>query len=115
MKSPDFSAVLAKAHAAASAASAAHVAAHGEAMFNCGFAWVLIDGMSPLARYCRKQAKNSNDCNLGDKGHPRGWQFWGPGNYFGQDMSAKQAGANAFQKVLAEELEMVASVGSRLD
>ena len=88
--------------------------------FNCGFAWVTIDGMSGLARWCRteKNKLGGNDYSrtghLGSKGYPRGWQFWNPGDFAGQDVSIKEKGAIAFRDVLAKH-GIVGTVGSRLD
>lgn len=128
---PDFGAIIQEAHDAASAASRRYVAENGEHPFNCGFAWVTVDGVSPLARFCRKQIKEREalrdkgqigpravteaQTHFGCKGYPSGHQFWGPGDYMGQDMSAKRAGAEAFARVLADKLGYNATVGSRLD
>lgn len=84
----------------------------------CGFAWVTIDGVSPLARFCRKQIKDAGgerhaDRKYGSKGYPIGWQFWGPG-YNGQNVDIKEDAAKAFRDVLAK-YGYNATVGSRLD
>lgn len=82
----------------------------------CGFAWVTIEGRSPLARHCRLKAANDMPGRrfYGSKGFPRGWQFWKPGGYPGQSIDAIEAGARAFRDVLAE-YGIRADVGSRLD
>ena len=131
----DFDKILDEAHAAATAAILAHFAAgKREAPFNCGFAWVTIDGVSPLARYCRKmlnsevgqsrQFQREYEIRYGSKGHPTGWQWWGPGNWpsakdmgfpvYTQDMDFKAAACRAFQDVLAN-YGYSATVGTRLD
>lgn len=104
------------------AIAAAQVAVAGKTdtqAFNCGFAWVTIDGKSPLANHCRKKIKQVGgdrraDRKYGSKGYPSGWQFWDPANYYGQDMDVKVLGARAFQQVLAD-YNIVGTVGSRLD
>lgn len=77
----------------------------------CGFAWVKVSGNDPLARFCRKQGGNRK---YGAKGYPIGWEFWGPGEYNGQSVDVKTAGAHAFRDVLAS-YGISADVGSRLD
>ena len=124
--------ILTDAYAAATAGILAHFkAGKQEHPFNCGFAWVQIDGTDALARYCRKQIKvnggpqKRENRKYGDKGYPSGWQFWAPGEWpsaeeagvptiYGQDMDFKRAGAEAFQKELAKH-GIVATVGTRLD
>ena len=82
MTAPDFKAILIEAHGAAVAA-----AAHLPDVGACGFAWVTVDGNEPIARWCRKQPKGSawgtGRGFYGDKGYPKGWQWWSPG-YGGQ-------------------------------
>lgn len=129
----DFEAILDQAHMAASAAiQAKYDAGEREQPFNCGFAWVTIDGREPLARYCRKiecgpltphaQASGlTNNSRYGSRGEP-GWRWWKPGKWpripgvpsYQQDMDFHVAAATAFQKVLADH-GIRANVGSRLD
>lgn len=119
MTDQEFEALLAKAHAAATQAIQAKGPENPNA-FDCGFAWVTINGQSPLAAYCRKKLKamGSNRTRehllYGDKGHPTGWAFWGPGEFRGQAVGHKEAGARAFRDVLAEA-GYSATVSSRLD
>lgn len=81
----------------------------------CGFAWVIIHGNEPFARYCRKLAKEQpKERRYGSKGYPSGWQFWNPGNYRGQSVDAIEAGARAFRDVLGT-YGIRADTGSRLD
>jgi hypothetical protein len=82
--------------------------------FDCGFAWVTIPGNEPFARYCRKRAQATSLKRYGAKHWERGWMWWGPGEFNGQAIGHKQAGANAFCKVLQEH-GILASVGSRYD
>lgn len=107
--------VLAEAHAAA-----AEAVADARDEWACGFAWVLLDGNEPLARFCRAQAKAqpSDDYTarryFGGKGYPKGWQFWQPGNFWGQSVAAHEKGSVAFRDVLAT-YGIRAEVCSRLD
>lgn len=116
--------VLEAAHLAASLAVQAEVAARPEDLnaLDCGFAWVVVDGTSPLARFCRARLKQETDRTararasrtLGDKGYPTGWQFWKPGDFPGQSVRVHRVGAEAFAAKLAE-FGISATVGSRLD
>lgn len=115
----DYEAILTEAHNAAVAAVSVASITYDEMRGACGFAWVTIDGTEALARHCRKQVKaytpeNPNRGYYGDKGYPTGWQFWNPGNYGGQRIDTKEAGAKAFMMVLAK-YGIRANVGSRLD
>ena len=84
---------------------------------DCGFAWVVIGGNEPIARYCRRKV-NERAGNFsgryGSKGYPKGWQWWGPGAGHVQAIGHKVAGAQAFQAVLGR-YNIRADVGSRLD
>ena len=107
---PDMEALLSACYQKADAAIAARfVEGKREQPYNCGFAWVKIDGTLPLARYCRAVRKEldieranlaarataaqdyaevsriNREYNIkmnryGDKGEP-GWQFWKPGSW----------------------------------
>jgi hypothetical protein len=113
----DYGKILDEAFAAADAAIAKRFdEGHREQPFNCGFAWVTIPGTHPLARYCRKIIRTelgmynaSRDVirRYGDRGYPKGHQWWKPGSWpanapdrYQQDMSFHYAGAHAFAKVL---------------
>lgn len=63
--------------------------------------------MDPKASYAEKS-------RYGDKGYPRGWQFWKPGNHNGQSVRIFEAGARGFRDELAK-YGIRADVGSRLD
>lgn len=134
----DFEQILKDAHTAATKAILEKFRkGDREQPFNCGFAWVKVDGNDPLARFCRQRIKNTHTQLggrtreehrlFGDKGEP-GWQWWKPGNWpsaavlglndvpkvYEQDMDFHIEGAKAFVKVLAEH-GIRATVGSRLD
>ena len=110
--STDYKAILDEAHAAARRA-AYDLPDRGL----CGFAWVTVEGNSPIARWCRKQAQGdtweTGRGYFGDKGWPKGWQWWSPG-YSGQSIAAKEVAARAFRDILAT-YGIRATVGSRLD
>lgn len=119
----DFEAILTEAHRDAAAYIAAEVATkpENERDFYCGFAWVTIDGNEPLARWCRAKLKAlpSNavyfdKAKFGDRGYPKGWQFWKPGNFNGQSVRIHEVGARGFRDALAR-YGIRAVVGSRLD
>jgi hypothetical protein len=120
----DYEAILNEAHAAAAEAIKTVSIYMDENKGACGFAWVMIGGNDPLARYCRKMIKfNSTepeavrrnlDRPYGSKGYPTGWQFWNPGNHNGQRVDIKEAGAKAFAMSLAKH-GIRADWSSRLD
>jgi hypothetical protein len=112
----DYGAIFTEAKAAAVAAVAEmqKTYAEGYGGLDCGFAWVTIPGTEPLARYCRKMAAETGGRQYGSKGYPTGWQFWNPGEYGGQSIGFKEAGAKAFQMALAK-YGISGTVGSRLD
>lgn len=115
----DFADILAEAHEAAETAIA-KLGPENPYALDCGFAWVTIDGNHPLARWARQQLKASDNSTYqtrfyyGDKGYPKGWQWWKPGNFNGQAIGHHRAGANAFSEVLAR-YNIVGTVGSRYD
>lgn len=118
--------VLVEAHNAAKEAVIAEVAREPENphAFDCGFAWVTIPGVHPLATYCRAMLKSEVGQSAqfrheyarkyGDKGYPRGWQWWRPGEFRGQSVRVWQVGAAAFAACLATH-GVRADVESRLD
>lgn len=116
----DFETILTEAHDAARKAVAAEVAARPEreADFDCGFAWVIVEGNSALARHCRAKLKDANNHatrdRYGDKGYPKGWQWWKPGNFNGQSVRIHRKGAEAFIEALGRH-GIRADAGSRLD
>ncbi len=122
MTNPNYTEILVSAHLAAYEAT--KDMKENPHAFDCGFAWVNIDGTHPLARFCRTERKDKLDLQaihglrptqfFGDKGYPRGWQWWCPGNKSAQSIHIHRAGAAAFAKVLGEH-NIVATVSSRLD
>lgn len=64
--------------------------------FPCGFAWVHMDGRSPVVRVLKKKFPKK----AGHPGHPKGWDIWNPSDHPTQCMDAKMAGARAFADVL---------------
>lgn len=117
LKAEYYTRILTQAHAAASAAMANSIED-----WACGFAWVTVSGNDPIARACRAELKRLNERPegiskrrmFGAPGYPKGWQWWGPGDYHGQSINVKEAGARAFRDKLAE-YGIVATTGSRLD
>jgi len=109
----DYEKILLEAKAAAIAAVKAKGPANPFAL-DCGFAWVKLDGNHPLSRYARKQANGQHSRLYGSKGYPTGWQWWDPGEFPGQAIGHKEAGAKAFRDVLAK-YGISADVGSRYD
>lgn len=116
---PDYAAILDEAHAAAREAVAAEGPENTLAL-NCGFAWVTISGNEPLARWCRAaRRKLGNDTyatrgTYGELHWHKGWMWWNPGDFHGQQVTHKEAGARAFRDALAK-YGIVATIGSRLD
>lgn len=111
----DFATILAAAY---DAAKAAVVGAEDKG--TCGFAWVVIPGTSPLARYCRAKIKalggerKPGAGQYGSKNYPSGWQFWSPAGWQGQTIWVHEAGATAFAGVLAAN-GIDAQMHSRVD
>jgi hypothetical protein len=76
--------------------------------FNCGFGWVTIHpARGPFVTYCKRNG-------IGDNGWHGGWWIENPGQFMGQQIDHKVAGAKAFAAVLAK-YGIEAHVGSRLD
>lgn len=128
---PDFAAILKEAHEAAARAQDGMV--ENPNAFDCGFAWVVIDGSDDLARACRKAIKakvkehtamgiphpeRTAETDMrpfwGSKGYPTGWQFWMPGCAPVQAVGIHEAGAKAFALVLGKH-GIRAEWRSRLD
>lgn len=108
-----YHAILAQAHAAAQKAVADKGPENMKAL-DCGMAWVIVKPMShPFIQWCkRSQADNGGDRSLsvtrlyGDKhmGRGGGWRWYKPGWFDGQAIGHHEAGAQAFAKVLCENL-----------
>lgn len=81
-----FAQILAEAHRDAAAAVSVASIHFDEMAGACGFAWVMVSGNEPFARYCRKELKKlpidgtrtRDRMAYGDKGYPSGWQFLEP-------------------------------------
>ena len=81
---------------------------YGEGPMNCGFAWVDINpATGPMVQYLKS-------IGVGRKGYPKGYTIWDPSNSRTQDMSIKEAGAQAFAQVM-REYGVNCYAGSRLD
>ena len=93
--SKSIEAVVEEAFRAAKEAETAFILAHGEPMY-CGFAWVNIKpGTSKIAKYLKEK-------HSARKSYYGGIDVWNPGNSRTQSMDIKEAGAQAFAKVLTE-------------
>jgi len=117
----DYAAIFVEAKAAAQAACQAIVAAHKgpgpvDHVGACGFAWArLPKAQGPFVAYLKKAAKNAvNPRPFGERAWDVGWEFWNPGDYVGQRVDIKEAGAAAFVAVLKRH-GINAYAGSRLD
>lgn len=69
---------------------------------SCGYAWVSIrPARGPFIAWLkRKNAYRRDDPYGSPFGYRPGWQVWNPGNYRGQCLCAKEAGARAFAEAL---------------
>lgn len=131
----DFERILVNAHAAARSAVVDCEQANPESNSDpCGFAWVVIDGTSSLARWCRAEIKRRTKAHArpehitsdtvrilreaqafcGNKNDPTGWKWWKPGNFNGQAIRIHEVGSRAFRHELAKH-GISATVHSRLD
>jgi hypothetical protein len=121
MPAIDYRAIIEAASAAASAASAKYITDHGASPVNCGFAWVEVRPCrGPFITAMKKLSAEANGKRHslfgGRSDYHKCWMFWGPGDYNGQDMSAKHAGAQAFANVLVDKLNLSGvTVSTRLD
>ncbi len=109
----DYAEILKKAHDAATTASNDYKDEFGELPFNCGFAWVNVTARSAFVKWCKNQPENGN--YFGDNSYIKGYDFWCPGEFMGQDMNCYRAGAIAFAKVIKDELGIDAYVRCKLD
>jgi hypothetical protein len=98
-------------------------------LFDCGFAWVVIDGRDPLAAHCRKVQRKAGKLagNLsesivaiqnsqrryGTRNEP-GWRWWCPGDYKGQSIRGHEAAAKGFMSALTA-VGIRATLMQRLD
>lgn len=87
--------VIGQAFAAAKEAEAEFRAQYGEPM-HCGFAWVNVSpGNSAIARLLKSEYNARSS-------YYKGVDVWNPGKSMSQSMSLKEAGAEAFAKVLRD-------------
>lgn len=113
----DFAAIFTEAKIAAKEAADAMYTKIGGDRYACGFAWVQIpDGRSPFVNWLKQQitADASNARIYGDKHHKKGWEIWNPSGHPAQNIDIKEAGAQAFAKVL-EKYGIICYASSRLD
>ena len=83
--------------------------AHGD-RDACGFAWVDIYGVRSNSRL----GKTLQSYGF-RKGHTGSLQLWNPSGAGTQSVSIKEAGAEAYARVITERLGIRAYAGSRLD
>jgi len=87
----------------------------GEDQYACGFAWVTVypenKGNTKLGK-----AERAGLESIGFKKDWTGkaWQLWNPGNYAGQNIDAKEEGAQAYAQVM-KSYGFKAYAQSRLD
>lgn len=107
MSKQNLNTIIEQAFEAARNASTAHLRQHGQ--FDCcGFAWVNIKpGTSAIARELKARGEAR-------KSYYGGVDVWDPGKTMTQNMSAKEAGATAFAKVL-QDAGYKAYMMSRMD
>lgn len=82
---------------AAAAAKNADLGPEGARGFDCGFAWVVIPGTAPFAKWAKKNGH-------GHKNYPKGWAIWysefsAP---MTQSVSVHYVAAKTFAQVLGE-------------
>jgi hypothetical protein len=102
-------AIVAEGKAAAAEATKSFLAQYGD-RDACGFAWVTVyeKGSTRLGRAFLKNGFR--------KAYGGGLQIWNPSESYTQSISAKEAGAEAFTKVLRSRIPGIeAYPGSRLD
>jgi hypothetical protein len=96
-----------KAKSAANEAVEAFEARHPNFMDCCGFAWVHIAGATRFVNALKSIGE-------GSKAYRGGYQIWNPSDLATQSMSIKEAGADAFARVLQEN-DIKAYSQSRMD
>lgn len=82
----------------------------GKDQYACGFAWVNVYGVKGSTRLGKALLSNGFR-----KSYTGGLQYWNPSNLMVQNVDTLEAGAQAFAKVIKEELGVTAYAGSRLD
>ena len=105
----DIQAIHNEAQTAAINAEQAFIAQHGEPMY-CGFAWVDVF----VERTNSKEAKALAEVGFRKSYRPKTMNLWTCGNYNGQSMDVKEAGAHAYAEVLTK-YGFRAYMGARAD
>ena len=105
----DIQAIHNEAQTAAINAEQAFIAQHGEPMY-CGFAWVDVF----VARTNSKEAKELLKVGFKKSWRAKCLNLWTCGNYHGQSMDVKEAGAHAYAEVLTN-YGFRAYMGARAD
>ena len=96
---------------AATKATQQYIDTNGEHPFNCGFAWV-----DTFVKGNTKVGKSFINVAGFKKSYSGGFQLWNQSNNYTQDMSAKEAGCQAYVDVIKQHLpDVPVYVGSRLD
>ena len=98
-----------EAQTAAINAEQAFIAQHGEPMY-CGFAWVDVF----VERTNSKEAKELLKVGFKKSWRAKCLNLWSPGDYNGQSMDVKEAGAHAYAEVLSKH-GFKAYMGARAD
>ena len=87
----------------------------GEDQFACGFAWVTVypenKGNTKLGKAERAGLES---IGFSKDWTGKAWQLWNPGNYAGQNIDAKEEGAQVYANVM-KSYGFNAYAGSRLD
>lgn len=105
----DIQAIKNEAQTAAITAENDFLAKHGELAY-CGFAWVDVF----VSRTNSKEAKLLKELGFKRDYKPKCLNLWTCGNYHGQSMDVKEAGARAYADVL-RKYGFRAYMGSRAD
>lgn len=105
----EVAAIMEEAFARAAEASAEMLAKIGGDRYACGFAWCDIYGVKLSTKLGKEMEKHGVR-----KSYTGGLQVWNPGKWGGQNVDVKEAGAEAFAKVLSK-YGFTAYSGSRLD
>lgn len=87
----------------------------GEDQYACGFAWVTVypehKGNTKLGKAERKGLES---IGFSKDWTGKAWQLWNPGDYRGQNIDAKEKGAEVYADVM-KSYGFKAYAGSRLD
>ena len=103
-------AIVAKAEAAAHAAGSAALARAGRDFGACGFAWSSVYNVKGSTKLGKALVAAGFR-----KAYGGGLQFWMPGRQPCQSIDVHEVAADAFTKVIREELEVECYSGSRMD